>query len=45
MVWKNVKKVGFGYAYGPGKIGGRSGTLIYIVAKYSPTPNVRGKFK
>ena len=44
MVWAGVKEVGFGYALGPGKISGREGTLIYVVAKYSPTPNTIGKF-
>ena len=44
MLWKGVTRVGFGYAYGPGTIGGREGTLIYIVAKYSPTPNKIGQF-
>lgn len=44
MIWKGVKEVGFGYAYGPGTISGHNGTLIYIVAKYSPTPNVVGEF-
>ena len=44
MIWAGVKEVGFGYALGPGKISGREGTLIYVVAKYSPTPNIVGKF-
>ena len=45
MIWRGVKEVGFGYAYGPGEINGKEGTLIYIVAKYSPTPNVMGQFR
>ena len=44
MIWNGVKEVGFGYAYGPGTINGHEGTLIYIVAKYSPTPNIVGEF-
>lgn len=42
MIWNGVKEVGFGYAYGPGTISGHEGTLIYVVAKYSPTPNIVG---
>ena len=44
MIWDSVTEVGFGYAMGPGTISGREGTLIYIVAKYSPTPNIPGQF-
>jgi hypothetical protein len=44
MIWKGAKSVGFGYAYGSGAINGHDGTLIYIVAKYKPTPNIIGKF-
>ena len=31
MVWAGVKEVGFGYAYGPGKINGRDG-IVWIDA-------------
>ena len=44
MIWAGVENVGFGYAYGPGSINGQDGTLIYIVAKYSPTPNIVDQF-
>ena len=44
MVWKGVKEVGFGYAYGEGTIGGKKGTVMYVVGKYWPAPNL-GSFK
>lgn len=40
MIWKSVTSVGFGYKIVPEK----NGFAIYVVANYSPTPNVRGQY-
>ena len=36
--------MGIGYAYGSGKVNGKEGTFIYVVAKYLPTPNIKNQF-
>jgi len=42
MIWRDVSKVGFGYAVGKGQ---REGTLdLVVVGRYFPKPNVIGQF-
>ena len=41
MVWKASTKVGFGFA----KVSDSSGQSFYVVANYSPTPNVVGQYQ
>lgn len=41
MIWKSVSTVGFGYASVPEK----NGIAVYVVANYSPTPNVIGDYQ
>lgn len=40
MIWKSVTSVGFGYKVVPEK----GGYAIYVVANYSPTPNIRKQY-
>ena len=40
MVWKATTSVGFGFA----KVQEDGGYAIYVVANYSPTPNVVGQY-
>jgi glioma pathogenesis-related protein 2 len=40
MIWKSVTSVGFGYAI----VAEKNGYAIYVVANYSPTPNVSGQY-
>jgi hypothetical protein len=42
MVWDDVTEVGFGYACGSEMQQGYDGFACYVVANYSPTPNVLG---
>ena len=43
-IWKGVTSVGYGYAVGPKTIGSSKGYVIYVVANFSPVPNVRGQY-
>lgn len=43
-IWKSVKKVGFGYFGKYVTYKGKKWFQLYVVANYSPTPNVRGQY-
>ena len=45
LVWKNSKKVGFGFKVGPRKMWGMELISLYVVARYNPAVNYRGQFK
>lgn len=40
MIWKSVTSVGFGYKV----VAEKGGYAIYVVANYSPTPNMQGQY-
>lgn len=40
LIWKSVTSVGFGYTV----VAEKEGYAIYVVANYSPTPNVLGQY-
>ena len=39
-IWKGVKKVGYGYAVAPANFGFTQGYSLYVVARFSPAPNI-----
>lgn len=41
LIWKSVTSVGFGYTV----VAEKGGYAIYVVANYSPTPNVQGQYE
>jgi uncharacterized protein YkwD len=43
-IWKTVKKVGFGFFGKYVSYMGKSWLQLYVVANYSPTPNVMGQY-
>lgn len=40
MIWKGVTSVGFGFA----SVAENNGFAVYVVANYSPTPNIVGQY-